>query len=172
LGTIRVIFDNKESGILRYAVDSITAGKKLSSNLYALNNVSEVIDKVTQLPNTIGLIGFNLLSDETSSTTLELQKKIRLMRISKEEHATLANSYPPYAGDIIQENYPLWRPVYALLSDPRSGLSSGFSIFLAHDVGQMVILKSGLLPITDPQILSVSVSDKYPQKKADNNNNK
>jgi phosphate transport system substrate-binding protein len=172
LGSIRVIFDNKESGILRYVVDSITAGEKLSSNLYALNNISEVIEKVTQMPNTIGLIGFNLLSDESSSTTLELQNKIRLMRISKEAQATLENSYLPYAGDIIQENYPLWRPVYALLSDPRSGLSSGFSIFLAHDVGQIVVLRSGLLPITKPQFRSVSISDGYPQDKTDNNNNK
>jgi phosphate transport system substrate-binding protein len=172
LGTIRVIFDNKESGILRYAIDSITMGETLSSNLYALNSIPEAIDKVVQMPNTIGIVGFNLLSDETSSITLDLQSKIRLMRISKEEQATLENSYLPYAGDIMQENYPLWRPVYVLLSDPRSGLSSGFSIFLAHDVGQVVILKSGLLPITDPQIKSVSTSDKYPQNKIDNNSNK
>jgi phosphate transport system substrate-binding protein len=48
------------------------------------------------------------------------------------------------------------------LSDPRSGLSSGLSIFLAHEVGQKIILKSGLLPITDPQNLSVNIKDEYP----------
>jgi phosphate transport system substrate-binding protein len=162
-GKIRVIFDNKESGVLRYALDSITKGETLSSNLYALQNGLEVIEKVSQLPNAIGLIGFNLLSDDTDSSFDELQNNIRLMRISRQEVATVENSYLPYAGDIIQENYPLWRPVYSLLSDPRSGLSSGFSLFLAHEVGQMVVLKCGLLPITDPQNISVNIVDGYPQ---------
>jgi phosphate transport system substrate-binding protein len=88
------------------------------------------------------------------------------MRVGKEENATLQNTYLPYAGDIKSEDYPLWRTIYVLLSDPKSGLSSGFSIFLAHDVGQMVMLKSGLLPAAaDPQNRSVKVVDSYPEEK-------
>jgi phosphate transport system substrate-binding protein len=160
LGTIRVIFDNKESGILRYAVDSITGGKSLSSNLYALNNSLEVIEKVTQLPNSIGLIGVNTINDESRSA---YRNQVCLMRISKDEPVALNNSYLPYAGDIAQENYPLWRPLYVLLSDPKSGLSSGLSVFLANEIGQKIILKSGLLPVTDPQNISVNIKDEYPK---------
>jgi phosphate transport system substrate-binding protein len=100
------------------------------------------------MPNAIGMIGF-----------LDVQDNIRLMRVSKEENATLENSYLPYAGDIIHENYPLWRPVYILLSDPRSGLSSAFSIFMAHEIGQKVIQKSGLLTINGSHIMDVSFHD-------------
>ncbi|MDR0412424.1 MAG: substrate-binding domain-containing protein [Dysgonamonadaceae bacterium] len=160
LGTIRVIFDNKESGILRYVVDSITGAKALSPNLYALNNDLEVMEKVAQLPNSIGLIGVNAISGETHSID---RNPFHLMRISKDEHATLNNSYLPYAGDIAQENYPLWRPLYAILSDPKSGLSSGLSIFLANEIGQKIILKSGLLPVTDPQNIPVNIKDEYPK---------
>ncbi|MDR0680312.1 MAG: substrate-binding domain-containing protein [Dysgonamonadaceae bacterium] len=159
LGTIRVIFDNKESGILRYSIDSITKGEALSSNLYALNNYLEVMERVAQLPNSIGLIGVNTINDKNQ---LIYQNRFRLLRISKEEHATVNNSYLPYAGDIAQENYPLWRPLYVILSDPKSGLSSGLSIFLANEIGQKIILKSGLLPVTDPQNIPVNIKDEYP----------
>ena len=170
LDTIRVIFDSNRSGILRYVVDSITKNEQLSPNLYALNNIDELIGKVAEMPNAIGIVGFNLLSDENRWKSSGLQDKLTVMRIGKEENVTLQNTYLPFPGDIKNENYPLWRDVYVLLSDPKSGLSSGFSIFLAHEVGQMVILKSGLLPaVSDPQNKSVNIVDSYPE---DENNKK
>jgi phosphate transport system substrate-binding protein len=162
-GTIRILFDSKESGILRYMVDSISDGKTFSPHLYALNNPLEVMEKTAQMPNALGIIGFNTISDETASTHLAYRDKIRLMRISRDTVATVENSYLPYAGDIMQEDYPLWRPVYVLLSDPKSGLSSGLSIFLANEIGQKIILKSGLLPVTDPQNIQVIIKDEYPK---------
>lgn len=162
IGTIRVIFDNNNSGVLRYTVDSISKGRPLTPNAYALGNSQEVIEKVAEMPNALGLVGINVLSD-VSYVYSEFQNKIRLVRISKEENATVSNSYLPYAGDIVQENYPLWRPVYVLISDPRSGLSSGLSIFLSNEIGQKIILKSGLLPITDPHVIPVIISDEYPE---------
>jgi phosphate transport system substrate-binding protein len=170
LGTIRVIFDGNKSGILRYVADSLTEKNKPSSpNLYALNNSDELMQKVAELPNAVGIVGFNQINDANRWKTLGLQDKLRLMRIGKEEKVTLQNTYLPYPGDIKNEDYPLWRAIYVLLSDPKSGLSSGFSIFLAHDVGQTIILKSGLLPaVTDPQNRSVNITGNYPEE----NNNK
>ena len=164
LGTIRVIFDNNQSGILRYVVDSLTKNKPLSSQLYALNNTDELVAKVAELPNAIGIAGFNLLDNGNRLKASVLQDKLRIMRI---------DDYLPYSGDIKNADYPLWRPVYVLLSDPKSGLSSGFSIFLAHDVGQTVILKSGLLPAaSDPQNRSVNMVNAYPDENNEIKNDK
>jgi phosphate transport system substrate-binding protein len=159
IGTIRVIADNKESGIVRYIVDSITKEIPLSPNIYALENSVEVMEKVMQMPNAIGVFGVNAIN----SAPVGYKDKIRLIRISNSDPATVENSYLPYPGDIQAENYPLWRPVYVLLSDPKSGLSSGLSIFLAHEAGQIILLKAGLLPITDPQNKSVLIKDEYPK---------
>ena len=41
-------------------------------------------------------------------------------------------------------NYPLARPIYVLLNDPRNALPWGFASFLTSDRGQRIILKSGL----------------------------
>jgi phosphate transport system substrate-binding protein len=169
LGTILIIFDNKESGVVRYAHDSIANGEALSSsNLYAMNNEEEVIEKVSQNPNALAFIGFSLIGNEYNSNSRELRNKVQLMRVGKEEKATLENSYFPYAGDIGKEKYPFWRPVYVLLSDPRMALSSGFSIFLSQQIGQKIIQKCGLLPITDAQNMSVNIVDEEPEKEKNN----
>jgi phosphate transport system substrate-binding protein len=161
--TIRVLFDNKESGVLRYFVDLVFKRPLSASNLYALNTPMEVIERVGARQDALGIIGVNAISDETSSTYFAYRDKIRMVKISNEETATEKNSYLPYAGDIRQENYPLWRSIYVLLSDPKTGLSSGLSIFLAYEIGQKIVLKSGLLPITDPQNMSVSIKNEYPK---------
>lgn len=159
LGSIRLLFDNKDSGILRYMADSVAGRSSISGNLYALNNTSEVMGKVAEMPNAIGLVGASVLSEEAGPEYRKLKKDIRIFRISHEDKPTLENSYLPYAGDIIQENYPFWRPIYTLLTDPRSGISSGFTIFLSQEIGQKIILKSGLLPISGPNVRDVRILD-------------
>jgi len=164
LGTIRVIFESNQSGVLRYVVDSITKGEPLSPQLYAMNSSDELIERVCEFPGAIGVLGFNLIADEVRRDSFDFYEKLRLMRVGREEPATLQNTYLPFAGDIKNEDYPLWRALYVLLSDPRSGLSSGFSIFLAHDIGQMVALKSGLFPaVSDPQNRLRQIINKYPE---------
>jgi len=159
IGTIRTIVDHKTSGIVRYIVDSITRGEPLTPNIYALESSMEVIERVMQMPNVIGMFGVNALDNAPDN----YKEKIRMIRISNGDPAAIENSYLPYAGDIRAENYPLWRPVYVLLSDPKMGLASGFSIFLAHEVGQMILYKSGLLPITDPYNKVVRIVNEYPR---------
>ena len=153
LDTIRVLFGGNQSGVLRYAVDSIARGGKMSPNLYDVSNSEGVIQKVMGMPNAIGLIGFLKVP----------QDSVRMMRVSREEPATLANSYLPYAGDIVTENYPLWRPVYILIADPRSGLSTAFGVFMANQIGQKVVESAGLLTINGSNVMDVMVHDKFPQ---------
>jgi len=153
LDTIRVLFGGNQSGVLRYAVDSIARGGRLSPNLYDANNSAGVVQKVMEMPNAIGMIGFLKVP----------QDSVRMMRVSKEETATLANSYLPFAGDIVTENYPLWRPVYILISDPRSGLSTAFGVFMANQIGQKVIQSAGLLTINESNVMDVMVHNRFPK---------
>ena len=68
------------------------------------------------------------------------------------------NSYKPYQAYLYYGDYPLARSIYALLNDPRSTLPWGFASFLASDRGQRIILKSGLVPATQP-VRVVNVKD-------------
>ncbi|MDR1718500.1 MAG: substrate-binding domain-containing protein [Dysgonamonadaceae bacterium] len=161
LGKIDVMFDNPNSSTVRYAIDSLCRGRKLSETLYAQKNNMDVVNMVSKLPNGLGIIGVNWVSNENDSTNMSFNDKIKVMYVSRYEHATLENSYQPYQAYIALDDYPMTRNVYILLSDPRSGLSTGFTSFVMSDRGQKIILKSGILPATQP-VRIVSVKDEYP----------
>lgn len=158
LGDIRLVFDNKNSSTVRFAADSICKGAPLSCDLKALKTNREVIDYVARTPNAIGIIGVNWLSDRNDSTGLSFSHEVLLMSVSAAAKATPQNSFKPYQAYLYYGDYPLTRSIYALLNDPRSALPWGFASFLASDRGQRIILKSGLVPATQP-VRVVNVKD-------------
>ncbi len=162
LGKIDVMFDNPNSSTVRYAIDSICGGEKLSENLYAQKTNLDVVNMVAKLPNSLGVIGVNWISNEKDSTNMSFNDKIKVMAVSRYENATYENSFKPFQAYIALGEYPLKRDVFILISDYKKGLSTGFTSFVMSDRGQRIILKSGILPATQPVRL-VSIKDEYPK---------
>jgi phosphate transport system substrate-binding protein len=150
LGSVSVVFDNKNSSIVRFVADSICRGQALTGNLYALDSNLDVVDYVSKHENALGLIGVSWISDQDDTTQLSFLKKVRVVSLSKEETASIDNSFKPFQAYIYDKSYPLTREVYAINAEPRNGLATGFVSFLASDRGQRIILKSGILPATQP----------------------
>lgn len=151
LKDIQVVFDNKNSSTVRFAMDSVCGGKPLATeNVSALKTNQQVIDFVAKNPAAIGVIGVNWLGNRSDTTNLSFKEEIRVMAVSAEDVATPENSYKPYQAYLYYGNYPLARPIYAILNDPRNGLPWGFTSFMTSDKGQRIILKSGLVPATQP----------------------
>ena len=150
LGKIQVVFDNQGSSTVRYMVDSISRGEKLASNLSALNYNKDVVDYVAKNTDALGIIGVTWISDRSDSTTMSFLKKVKVMWLSSQEIATYENSYKPFQAYIAKKQYPLIRYIYVINTEPRTGLASGFASFIASDRGQRIILKSGVLPATQP----------------------
>jgi len=147
-GDIILVFDNSKSSTVHFVEDSLLGGKPITSkNVAATKQTADVIDYVEKTPNAIGIIGSNWLNDKRDSTNLTFNKNIRVMSVSKMPTATPQNSWKPYQYYIYNGNYPLIRTIYALLNDPINGLPWGFANFIASPKGQMIILKSGLLPV-------------------------
>ena len=152
LGDIQLVFDNKNSSTVRFAIDSICHGKELAGNVSALKTNKEVINFVAKTPGAIGIVGVNWLSDRNDSTGLSFNKEVHVMSVSHSTQPTVLNSFM-YNGD-----YPLARDLYVLVNDPRNGLCWGFSGFLTSYRGQLIIQKSGLLPATQA-VRVVNVKD-------------
>lgn len=147
-GDIIVVFDNEKSSTVHFAEDSILGGKPITTpNVVATKKTADVIAYVEKTPNAIGIIGSNWLNDKRDTTNLTFNKNIRTMSVSRIDNATPANSWKPYQYYIYNGNYPLTRTIYALLNDPLRGLPWGFSNFITSPKGQMIIFKSGLLPV-------------------------
>lgn len=150
LGKLQLVFDNQNSSTMRYATDSICNGKPITAKIYAQNNNLEVIDYVSRTPNAIGIIGVNWLGNKKDTTNLSFRNEVRVMSVSNSIEPTIADSYKPYQAYLFYGSYPLTRSVYIILNDPRGSLPSGFTSFLTSDRGQRIILKSGLVPATQP----------------------
>jgi phosphate transport system substrate-binding protein len=150
LGPILVVFDNKNSSTVRFAIDSICKGEPLSDKMSAQKTNLEVIDFVSKTPNAIGVIGVNWLGNRKDTTNLSFKSEIRVMAVTSENEATMINTYKPFQAYLFYGYYPLTRSIFIILNDPRSSLPSGLTNFLTSDKGQRIILKSGLVPATQP----------------------
>lgn len=157
-GMIEVVFDNPNSGTVHYAIDSICAGEAFAGNLHAMKDNRQVIEYVTRNRGALGIIGVNWISNPSDSTNMSFLENIRVMAVSPYRNATVTNSFKPYQAYIALKNYPMTRPVVLILSEPRMGLASGFTTFISSDRGQRIILKSGIIPATQPVRL-VNVRD-------------
>lgn len=147
LGEFDVVFDNKNSSTVHYCVDSILGGKPINCpNVSAVKKSEEVINYVERHKNAIGIIGSNWLNDKRDTTNLTFKKGIRVMSVSKLDKATPMNSRKPFQYYFLTGEYPLVRTIYVLLNDPRRGLPTGFGNFISGPRGQMIVLKTGLLP--------------------------
>jgi len=160
LGKLQLVFDNPNSSTVRFAIDSICKGKPLSAKLNAQKTNKEVINFVSKTPNAIGIIGVNWLANRKDTTNLSFKEGIRVMAVSSENIATSENSYKPYQAYLFYGYYPLSRNIYIILNDPRGALPSGLTSFLTSDRGQRIILKSGLVPATQP-VRIVNIKDEH-----------
>lgn len=147
LGNFDVVFDNKNSSTVHYCVDSVLNGKPINCpNVSAVKTSAEVINYVEKHKNAIGIIGSNWLNDKRDTTNLTFNKNITVMQVSKLDKATAMNSRKPFQYYFLTGEYPLVRTIYVLLNDPRRGLPTGFGNFISGSKGQMIVLKTGLLP--------------------------
>lgn len=160
LENVKLVFDNPNSSTIHFVLDSVCKGDKLSDNVSALNYNPDVVDFVSKTPNAIGIIGVSWVSDRDDTTALSFLNKVKVMAVSRETKATYQNSFQPYQAYIATNQYPLTRNIYIIISEPRTGLASGFTSFVASERGQRIILKSGILPATQP-IRLINVIDNF-----------
>jgi phosphate transport system substrate-binding protein len=145
--SIRIVFDNEGSGTVRYLKDSLVRGR-LSDNTFALNSNPEVIDYVEDNPEAIGVISNSWVSDLDDTVAHTFLNRVRVLNISDPERSS--DAYSPHKGYVAQKVYPLWRNLYIISREARTGLGTGFASFVASDRGQTIVLKAGLVPATMP----------------------
>jgi len=147
---IQIVFDNKNSGTLRY-LKEYAGNNNLSKNSFAADSSNAVIDYVSKNKNAIGVIGVTWVGDRNDSTLMTFNNKVRVAEISPPDSSDGRGSYyKPYQAYIAIRYYPLWRTVYIISREARTGLGTGFASFVAGDKGQRIILKSGLVPASMP----------------------
>lgn len=148
---LRVVFDNPQSGAVRYLRDSIMNKKELAAHCYAVHSNPAVIDEVEKDPNAIGLIGVAWISDRDDTLSNSFLKRVTVAElIPKDPIKADATTMKPYQAYVALKQYPLYRKIMIVSREARTGLGTGFASFIASDKGQRIVLKSGLVPATAP----------------------
>ncbi|MEO7977844.1 substrate-binding domain-containing protein [Flavobacterium sp.] len=155
-----LVFDNPNSSTVRYMKDLAGVKDVPAKGVFSFKTNEEVIKFVSENDGMIGVVGVNWLS-QPSASILPLMKKINVLSVKGLKDSKY---YSPTQNDIAEMKYPLARDLYIINCQGYSGLGMGFSSFIAGDIGQRIILKSGLLPVRVPgrklQIRSQIINDK------------
>lgn len=141
-----LVFDNPNSSTVRYMNELAGIKAIPEKGVYSFKTNNEVIQFVAQNDGMIGVVGVNWLSQPMP----EMQEYIDKVNILSVKSLTDANFYPPSQNNIAEGKYPLARDLYIVNGQGYSGLGMGFASFVAGDIGQRIILKSGLLPVRIP----------------------
>ena len=141
-----LVFDNPNSSTVRYMKDLAKVKEIPANGVFSFKTNDEVIKFVSENDGMIGIVGVNWLSQPTPNM-LEIIKKINVLSVKglKDD-----KYYSPTQNDLAELKYPLARDLYIINCQGYTGLGMGFASFISGDIGQRIVLKSGLLPARTP----------------------
>ncbi len=172
LGDIAVIFDHKASSLVTFMRDSLLDGRELGANVYAQGSIPEVFKTVKANKNAIGVLGVSWITSDMSSADMSQEELASSVINDKPvEGATLldevkvlslyregdARAYKPYQENIFNGTYPLFRQIYMITTGPGGSLDTGFYTFVTGNIGQKIIMKTGILPARASRIQVVEL---------------
>lgn len=141
-----LVFDNPNSSTVRYMTDMAGTMAIPEKGVYSFKTNQEVIKFVAQNKGMIGVLGVNWLSQPMP----EMQEYVDMVNVLAVNSLSGGNYYMPSQNNIAEGKYALARDLYIINCQGYTGLGMGFASFVAGDIGQRIILKSGLLPVRMP----------------------
>ena len=143
---VKLVFDKVNSANFNY-LTKLCGNKSLSSNVYALNSNEQVIEYVKRNKQALGIIGVNWISDQEDFEVMNFLDSVKVMHVSNHDGQ---EAFQPFAGTIWTKEYPLHREIWMINKGNRSGLNTGFVLFMIGEKGQLIIQKSELVPAKAP----------------------
>jgi len=141
-----LVFDDLNSSTVRYFKELGNIESLPVNGVFSFKSSNEVIHYVAQNDGMIGIVGINYIFEPTEISKQDI-KKINVLNV---QNVTDSKYYGPTQNNIAEGKYPLARDLFIVNAQGFSGLGMGFSTFVKGDVGQRIVLKSGLVPVLFP----------------------
>lgn len=138
------VFDNPKSSTVEYLLN-LCGVKSFPKNIYALESNKEVIKYINNHPEAIGIVSVAWLKRPTPDIEKEVEN-VKVIAVQQPD----GTFQKPTQSNLKLGNYALIRDLYLINCQGRAGLGTGFASFLAGELGQRIILKSGLAPDSLP----------------------
>ena len=149
-GEILLVVDKANSSNIKFLIDKlgISANQKLS--VFAAGSNPAVIEYVKNHANALGIIGSNWISDGDNPTSLGFIKSIHVMSVAEKDGLSQDKYLQPFGYNLALKTYPLRREIKIILKESHLGLGTGFVNYVCGEMGQLIVLKAGLIPLTRP----------------------
>lgn len=141
-----LVFDNPNSSTAAYLCRLAGIKSLPESNVFSFKTNDEVIQYVAQNNGMIGVVGINYIFEPSVESRDNIDKINILSVLNQEDN----KYYSPSQNDMAAGKYPLARDLFVVNCQGYSGLGMGFASFVSSEIGQRIILKSGLVPVQFP----------------------
>ncbi|MCX7832938.1 MAG: substrate-binding domain-containing protein [Ignavibacteria bacterium] len=148
LNEIKLYIQRPNSSAYELVKDSVLDKMNFSESARVCSTSAQLIEGIRKHKNAIGFVNLAWISignqDEQDTTV----RGIRVSRIYPSGRQTDFEIF--HQGTVAYRKYPYIRKVYLFSTEFDFTAAYGFTTFLLHADGQKVILKRGLVPVTQP----------------------
>lgn len=141
-----LVFDNPNSSTVRYIKEVAKVDTAPVEGVFSFKSNDEVIKFVSENEGMIGVVGVNWISQPKPEMSTYIDK-INVLSVKGIEGTKY---FSPSQYNLANDYYPLSRDLFVVNCQGVNGLGMGLASFVAGDIGQRIILKSGLLPYKTP----------------------
>lgn len=147
-GKIKVFVARKNASIHDIFKQKVLAGAEFGAGDVICSTSTQMMRELKSDENAIGFISMAWIT--VSNDTLdESVKPLKIATVDPNSGA-IGNYVGLHQGYIANKTYPLITEAYIFSTDFSMNLSVGFSSFMASYDGQRIVLRSGLVPVTQP----------------------
>ncbi|MFA9186766.1 PstS family phosphate ABC transporter substrate-binding protein [Flavobacterium magnesitis] len=141
-----LVFDNPNSSTVRYFITLAGVNEIHTEGVYSFKSNEEVVKFVAENDGMIGVIGVNWLLQPT----VDIKDYLTNINVLSVQGLNKNSYFAPTQNNLAEGTYPLARDLFIVNCQGYSGLGMGFASFLAGEIGQRIVLKSGMLPAVIP----------------------
>lgn len=139
------VFDGvKATSSVRYIVDSVMKGAKLTNRAVAARTSDSVINYVAQNPNAIGFVGVSWIGNPDDENQSSFLKKVKICRLKSTD--STVNYILPVQANLYGRVYPMTRDLTYIVKEKYRGLGTGFAELMATEIGQLIFKRAYLMP--------------------------
>lgn len=147
-GKIKVFTARKNASIHDIFKEKVLRGAEFGNTDVVCSTSTQMMAEIKNNDNAIGFISMAWIT--VSNDTLDESVKALKIAPVNSQTGAVGDYVGLHQAYIANGTYPLVTEAYILSSDFSMNLSIGFSSFLVAYDGQRIVLKSGLVPVTQP----------------------
>jgi len=142
-GSIDLVLTGRNSGMYELLQRKIFPGSKPLEPATVMNNQDDVVQYVSTHPLSVGCVAASLAAGSASSI-------IKILPVRTKSPDGDEKDYFPGPREIHDALYPFHYSLYLYNAEAKAAVGLGFSAFILSNIGQKIIQKAGLVPVSIP----------------------